>query len=213
MVRTVFRAAFFMLTCLAPLAAQAGLTVSVDLSSQSLTVAENGAVTHRWPISSGRIGYRTPNGVYRPQRLARMHYSRKYGMSPMPHSIFFRGGYAIHGTAELRRLGRTASHGCIRLSPGNAAALYAMVQGYGRSGTRIVITGSAAAADGEGARSRPLLSDRARFDPAPLRLRPRLAPPHPTLGPRRFDDPFDEVEPHPFWDEIVPRFNAPRRDW
>jgi hypothetical protein len=100
MVRTMFRAAFFMLTCLAPLAAQAGLTVSVDLSSQSLTVAENGAVTHRWPISSGRIGYRTPNGVYRPQRLARMHYSRKYGMSPMPHSIFFRGGYAIHGTGS-----------------------------------------------------------------------------------------------------------------
>ena len=100
MVRTVFRAAFLMLACLAPAAAQAGLTVSVDLSSQSMTVAEDSAVTHRWSISSGRIGYRTPNGVYRPQRFARMHYSRKYGMSPMPHTIFFRGGYAIHGTGS-----------------------------------------------------------------------------------------------------------------
>src|SRR5918993_358808 len=155
MVRTVFRAAFLMLACLAPAAAQAGLTASVDLSSQSMTVAEDGAVTHRWSNSSGRISYRTPNGVYRPQRLARMHYSRKYGMSPMPHSIFFRGGYAIHGTGELRRLGRTASHGCIRLSPGNAAPLYSPVQDYGRSGTRIVITGSAAQADGVGARPEP----------------------------------------------------------
>jgi hypothetical protein len=206
MVRTVFRAAFLMLACLAPAAAQAGLTVSVDLSSQSMTVAEDGAVTHRWSISSGRIGYRTPNGVYRPQRLARMHYSRKYGMSPMPHTIFFRGGYAIHGTGELRRLGRTASHGCIRLSPGNAAQLYSLVQAYGRSGTRIAFSGSATVVDG-GAARRPAAIARARLDPTPIRLRPRYASLRPTLGPRRrFDDSYEGVyEPYPYPAIFAPR--------
>lgn len=39
----------------------------------------------------------------------------------MPHSIFFHGGYAIHGSYEINRLGGPASHGCIRLHPANAA--------------------------------------------------------------------------------------------
>jgi hypothetical protein len=60
-----------------------------------------------------------------------MHFSRKYHMSPMPHSIFFAGGYAIHGTYATSDLGRPASHGCIRLSPGNAAFLYDAVKGQG----------------------------------------------------------------------------------
>jgi hypothetical protein len=200
MVGRLFRVVALLLFCLAPAAAEAGLTLSVDLSSQSMTVAEDGAVTRRWAISSGRMGYRTPNGVYRPQRLARMHYSRKYGMSPMPHSIFFRGGYAIHGTSELGHLGRTASHGCIRLDPGNAAELYAMVQEYGRGATRIVITGSAAQADGAVTRperrARSLTDSfaRPRWEPQPIRR--RIAPP------RRFDEGFED-EPYP---TVFPRW-------
>jgi hypothetical protein len=34
--------------------------------------------------------------------------------APMPHSIFFRGGYAIHGSYATGSLGRPASPGCIR---------------------------------------------------------------------------------------------------
>ena len=69
-----------------------------------------------------------------------MHYSHKYHMSPMPYSIFFAGGYAIHGTYSTADLGRPASHGCIRLSPGHAEILYGMVQGQGGN---IDITGTA----------------------------------------------------------------------
>jgi hypothetical protein len=68
-----------------------------------------------------------------------MHYSRKYDMSPMPYSIFFRGGYAIHGSYATGALGRPASHGCVRLAPENAAVLYQLVQMEGAS---ISITGS-----------------------------------------------------------------------
>ena len=60
----------------------------------------------------------TPRGIFRPQALYTMVHSAKYGNAPMPHSIFFHGQYAIHGTTAVGTLGRPASHGCVRLSPG-----------------------------------------------------------------------------------------------
>ncbi len=120
-------------------AAQARVQIDVDLSSQTMHVSGDGA-DYDWPVSTARAGYATPRGHYHVGHLERMHYSHKYHMSPMPYSIFFAGGYAIHGTYETGFLGRPASHGCIRLSPGHAAILFGMVEGQGAD---IVITGSA----------------------------------------------------------------------
>ena len=119
-------------------AALAKVTIDIDLSTQQMHVESNSG-SYDWPVSSARSGFSTPRGYYRPQRLERMHFSRKYHNSPMPHSIFFRGGYAIHGTGAVRDLGRPASHGCIRLAPGNAATLYSLVR---QEGARIQITGT-----------------------------------------------------------------------
>lgn len=124
----------------APLAAEARVNIQVDLASQSMHVTAPDGSVHRWAISSGRKGFRTPTGHYASQRLARMHYSRKYDDAPMPHSIFFRGGYAIHATSSVGMLGRPASHGCIRLAPAHAAQLFAMVK---QSGASISIAGAA----------------------------------------------------------------------
>jgi hypothetical protein len=121
-------------------AARADVVIRVDKTTQRLDVSVDGVHRYAWPVSTARWGYRTPNGTYHPQRLARQWYSRKYDMSPMPHSIFFNGGYAIHGSYEVSHLGRPASHGCIRLSPAHAATLYALVQNH-RDDTRIVVTG------------------------------------------------------------------------
>jgi len=122
-------------------AAPAGAVVQIDidLSKQRMVVADKRGAKHVWPISSARRGYVTPRGQFRPTVLRRMHYSRKYDNAPMPHSIFFRGGYAIHGTNAVGQLGRPASHGCVRLAPGAAARLFAMVK---RDGARIRITGA-----------------------------------------------------------------------
>ena len=121
--------------------ARAAVLITVDKSTQQLTVNVDGATRYRWPVSTARWGYNTPNGVYRPQRLERQWYSRKYDWSPMPHSIFFAGGYAIHGSYEISRLGRPASHGCIRLHPKNAATLFELVR-HNTGATRIEVTGS-----------------------------------------------------------------------
>ena len=71
--------------------------IKIDLAYQTMRVETDKGEVFIWPISSGRKGYGTPRGTYEPYRLARMHYSRKYNNAPMPHSIFFHGGYAIHG--------------------------------------------------------------------------------------------------------------------
>ena len=119
--------------------AEATVRIHVDLTSQTMQVRSGSGASYVWPVSTARRGFVTPRGRYSVQSLQRMHLSRKYHNSPMPHSIFFRGGYAIHGTYSVGALGRAASHGCIRLSPGNAALLYRMVQA---EGARISITGS-----------------------------------------------------------------------
>jgi hypothetical protein len=136
----VIAIATMVFSCVGTVAVQASVVVTVDKTAQRLTVAVDGFTQYQWPVSTARWGYRTPNGSYRPQRLERQWYSRKYDWSPMPHSIFFNGGYAIHGSYEVSRLGRPASHGCIRLHPNNAATLFNLVQR--RTGdTRIVVIG------------------------------------------------------------------------
>lgn len=112
--------------------------IHIDLSTQRMHV-DSGSGSYDWPVSTARAGYSTPAGSYAPTGMERMHYSRKYHMSPMPYSIFFRGGYAIHGTYATGALGRPASHGCVRLSPGNAKRLYEIVQSEGGS---IAISGA-----------------------------------------------------------------------
>jgi hypothetical protein len=111
--------------------AEAHVRIDVDLTSQTMHVRSDGGADYVWPISSGRQGHATPRGAFRPRALYRMVHSAKYDNAPMPRSIFFYGQFAIHGTNAVGALGRPASHGCIRLSPGNAATLFAMVRSQG----------------------------------------------------------------------------------
>jgi lipoprotein-anchoring transpeptidase ErfK/SrfK len=115
------------------------VVASVDVSSQTMHVEVNGWTYGNWRVSTARAGYSTPHGSFRVQRLARVYYSKKYDNSPMPYSVFFYGGNAIHGTTHLGALGRPASHGCVRLAPRNAEALFELVEQYGAARTKIVI--------------------------------------------------------------------------
>lgn len=118
----------------------AAVQVHIDIGSQSMSVRVNGFPYAYWRVSTARPGYHTPRGSYGVTRMAKVYYSRKYDNSPMPNSVFFHGGYAIHGTGYIRNLGRPASHGCVRLHPQNAARLFSLVQRYGARRTRITLT-------------------------------------------------------------------------
>jgi lipoprotein-anchoring transpeptidase ErfK/SrfK len=118
----------------------ASLVASVDVASQTMTVTKHGRVIHVWKVSTARRGYVTPRGSWRPTRMHRMWYSRKYDNSPMPWAVFYHGGYAVHGTGYVKNLGRPASHGCVRLLTANAAKFYSLVKEVGPGNTRIVVT-------------------------------------------------------------------------
>jgi lipoprotein-anchoring transpeptidase ErfK/SrfK len=120
--------------------ARADVVVQIDKSSQRMVVSVDGAMRYNWPVSTGRDGYGTPSGTFHPQSMARYYFSRKYYNAPMPHAIFFYYGFAIHGTNDISRLGGPASHGCVRLHPAHAAALFALVERNGPRNTRIEIS-------------------------------------------------------------------------
>ena len=125
------------------------LLITIDKSSQKMTVSIDGEKAYTWLVSTGAPGYSTPSGTYRPFRMERDHFSEEWDDAPMPNSIFFTPeGHAIHGSFHTKRLGTRASHGCVRLAPENAATLYALVQKTGMQNTRVVVRG--------GGKSRPV---------------------------------------------------------
>ncbi len=134
----------FWLVLAAPLlaaapASAAAVVAKIDISEQKMRVFVNGFPRYTWDVSTARRGYVTPIGTYRPQRLEKMWHSRKYNMSPMPHSIFYHRGYAIHGTDAIKNLGNPASHGCVRLHPTNAERLFSLAKRYGMRNMRIEV--------------------------------------------------------------------------
>lgn len=120
--------------------AEARVVAKIDVSSQVMEVFVDGQLEYSWKVSTGKTGFETPTGDYKPLAMRVVHYSKEYDLTPMPYSIFFReGGFAIHGTPAVERLGQPASHGCVRLDPYAAKELYKLVKMHGQKETRIVI--------------------------------------------------------------------------
>lgn len=124
---------------LVPEAQAAAVIARVDKSSQTMTVYHRGKVIGQWPVSTARSGKVTPSGAWTAKSMKRYHRSSRYNNAPMPYAIFYNGHFAIHGTNQVKRLGRPASAGCIRLHPGNAAKLFSLVQSVGLRNMKVVV--------------------------------------------------------------------------
>src|SRR6202789_3282097 len=123
-------------------AARANIVVSIDKTTQNMTVAVDGSQRYSWPVSTGRPGYDTPNGTFKPTRMDADHFSQEWDNAPMPHTIFFDlHGHAIHGFFDVKHLGLAVSHGCVRLAPQNAAILFQLVKTEGMANTSVTIAG------------------------------------------------------------------------
>ncbi len=86
--------------------------ISIDKATQKMTVLD-GVQQYEWPVSTGLRGYTTPSGTYTGRSMNKIWYSRQWDNAPMPNAVFFtKDGHAIHGTLEVKRLGKPASHGC-----------------------------------------------------------------------------------------------------
>jgi lipoprotein-anchoring transpeptidase ErfK/SrfK len=117
------------------------ILIMVDKPTQTMTVTVDGHVRYRWRVSTGATHYSTPTGSYTPFRMELMHYSREWDNAGMPHAIFFtQSGHSIHGS-DHPGLGTAVSHGCVRLTPSNAATLYRLVKSVGMADTKVVVSG------------------------------------------------------------------------
>jgi lipoprotein-anchoring transpeptidase ErfK/SrfK len=116
--------------------------ININKTKQEMTVFVDGIEKYDWPVSTGRAGYSTPSGTYTATSMNKIWYSKQWDNSPMPHSIFFmKDGHAIHGSYEVRNIGKPISHGCVRISPQNATTLYALVEENGLENTQVVLSG------------------------------------------------------------------------
>ena len=160
-------------------AARAEVVISINKATQSMSVLIDGEQAYSWVVSTG-VGGGPHDGTYRPGRMERQWASRKYGMAPMPYSIFFDGNYAIHGTDKVAQLGRRASKGCVRLHPRDAAVLFALV-GREKANTTIVVDKATHVA----ARAMPVRNDapavEAKPEPAKVEA-PTIEQPKPQLA-------------------------------
>ncbi len=136
--------------------------INIDKASQKMAVFLDDVQLYEWPVSTGLSGYTTPSGTYTARSMNEIWYSRQWDDAPMPHAVFFtKDGHAIHGTHEVKRLGKPASHGCVRLSPQNAATLYALVAKTGLKNTQVLLAGLTPGGEGKVASSKRPKSSRA----------------------------------------------------
>ena len=64
-------------------AASAGVQVHIDKGAQRMLVMVDGRPAYLWPVSTGRGGFGTPSGRFRPQWMARSWFSTRYYNSPI----------------------------------------------------------------------------------------------------------------------------------
>jgi hypothetical protein len=120
----------------------ANILISVNKSTQRMLVAVDGVTKYEWPVSTGRAGYDTPGGTFKVNRMDADHHSKEYEEAFMPDSMFFDlHGHAVHGFNDVPHLGMAVSHGCVRLSPANAAVLFSLVKAEGMANTTVTISG------------------------------------------------------------------------
>ena len=139
MARIRFATICFVLACTWCASAKADVLVRISIATQKMHVYVDGTERYVWPVATARRGMRTPTGTFYPVSFDAHHKSGLYGGAPMPHSIFFSGNYAIHGSYGT--VGVPASHGCVRLYPEHAAILFDLVRAQS-SRTKITISGS-----------------------------------------------------------------------
>jgi hypothetical protein len=197
-------------------AARANIVITIDKSTQQMSVAVDGAQRYTWPVSTGRPGYDTPNGNFKPNRMDADHLSQEWDNAPMPHTIFFDlHGHAIHGFFDVKHLGLPVSHGCVRLSPDHAATLFDLVKTEGMGNTSVVVAGRTPGADNSPvARARPQENETAySAQPTPVAPPYDQAPPRPSYSQQVYGQPaYGQryyAQPQPYYGQPQPYYAQP----
>ncbi|GAB3078890.1 hypothetical protein GCM10027053_49010 [Intrasporangium mesophilum] len=106
-----------------------GRVMCVDKGTRTLTWVVDGAVKTSMWARFGRPGLETREGTFKVFKKYEYVISNLY-FTPMPYSMFFSGGQAVHYSSNFARLGYTsASHGCVNIADlAQVKALYFQVK-------------------------------------------------------------------------------------
>lgn len=111
--------------------------VLVSIPDRKLALLEDGKVTKVYRVAVGSSASPSPSGEFAiVNRITNPTYYHPHVVIPASEESpigtrwvgLNRKGYGIHGTNELRSIGRAASHGCIRMSNRDIAQLFEMVR-------------------------------------------------------------------------------------
>lgn len=116
--------------------------IEVDLSDQKLYMHEGDGIVGSYLISSGKWAS-TPTGEWRvwiKLRYARMRGGSKalgtfYDLPNVPYTMYYYGGYGIHGAYWHNNFGQPMSHGCINMNPEEAGVVF----NWAQVGTRVQV--------------------------------------------------------------------------
>jgi len=100
--------------------------IEVDLSEQNLIAWEGATPVMNFTVSTGLPNTPTVQGefhIYEKLTATRMA-GPGYDLPGVPHTMYFYGGYALHGAYWHNNFGHPMSHGCINLSLPDAEALF-----------------------------------------------------------------------------------------
>jgi peptidoglycan hydrolase-like protein with peptidoglycan-binding domain len=93
-----------------------GRVMCVDKATRTLTWVVDGKPLMVMWARFGRPGLETREGTFRVSRKYEYVISNLY-FTPMPYSMFFSGGQAVHYSSNFARLGyASASHGCVNIA-------------------------------------------------------------------------------------------------
>jgi lipoprotein-anchoring transpeptidase ErfK/SrfK len=111
--------------------------IEIDLSDQRLYAHVGQTTALNAVVSTGTRQYPTPTGrfhIYVKYRATRMT-GPGYDLPNVPWTMYFYGGYGIHGTYWHNSFGRPMSHGCVNMKTAEAKWLYE----WAPKGTLVVI--------------------------------------------------------------------------
>lgn len=111
--------------------------IEIRLATQRLVAWEGKTPVHAVIVSTGKAATPTPTGVYAVQlkyRTARMQ-GDDYDIPDVPYTMYYSGGYAVHGAYWHRRFGTPVSHGCVNVAVDHAKWLF----NWASVGTPVVV--------------------------------------------------------------------------
>ncbi len=101
-----------------------------DRKWHQVTLYHRGSVVNSWLVRGGAYDSKTRPGDFIVYARVRHAISHLYDDSPMPFSLFFDGGEAIHGSRMLVDPYVGHSHGCVNLYVKDARVLWKLTKGH-----------------------------------------------------------------------------------